>query len=74
MRSRHGDQPDAALWIRDVRVVHASEEFVIARYQEWQRRDGETARGRLSTVVFSFDEAAPNGLIWRHVHETWLPK
>jgi len=72
VRSRRGQEPDASLWIREVHVVEANDQFIIARYQEWQRRDDADPQGRLSTAVFSIDETAPNGLIWRHVHETWL--
>lgn len=42
----------------------------VATYEEWQGGEGRAARGRLSTVVFTRDDDAPNGLVWRHVHET----
>jgi len=72
VRSQKGTDPDAELRIENVRVVHAGEAFVIATYEEWQARTGDPARGRLSTVVFRPDAGAPNGLVWLHVHETWL--
>ena len=72
VRSQKGADTEAELWIENVRVVHSEAEFLIATYEEWQARAGRDARGRLSTVVFTRDEEMPNGLVWRHVHETWL--
>ena len=72
VRSQKGSDPEAELRIENVRVVHAGEGFVIATYEEWQALAGDPARGRLSTVVFRPDQCAPNGLVWLHVHETWL--
>lgn len=44
---------------------------VLATYEEWhEHADYETARR--STVLLEVSEAAPGGLVWRHVHETWM--
>ena len=72
VRSQKGSDPVAELWIENVRLIHSEPEFVVATYEEWQGRKGQEARGRLSTVVFSRNENAPNGLVWMHVHETWI--
>jgi len=74
VRARKGADAEAELWISNVRLVHSEAQFVVATYEEWQGRDGRDARGRLSTVVFTRDDSMPNGLVWRHVHETWLPE
>lgn len=42
-------------------------------YEEWQEIDGAIVNARLSSVLFDRDGAAPNGMVWRHLHETWLP-
>jgi hypothetical protein len=38
--------------------------------------EGQTASGRhtlrRSTAVFTADAAAPEGVVWRHLHETWI--
>jgi len=73
VRGQKGSDAQAELWIDNVRVVHQDDAFIIATYEEWQGRAGQPARGRLSTVVFRPDSDAPNGLVWLHVHETWLP-
>lgn len=72
VRSQKGSDTDAELWIENVRLVHSEATFLVATYEEWQGREGRAPRGRLSTVVFTRDDDAPNGLVWRHVHETWL--
>lgn len=74
VRSEKGSDTEAELWIENVRLVHSEAEFLVATYEEWQGGEGRAARGRLSTVVFTRDDDAPNGLVWRHVHETWLPE
>lgn len=40
-------------------------------YEEHQSYQGE-AHARRSTAIFSADERAPGGALWRHVHETWI--
>ena len=44
---------------------------VLATYEEWHEHADYTT-ARLSTVLFTHDEKAPGGLLWRHVHETWI--
>ena len=43
----------------------------LATYEEWQSRDSGS-RGRKSTALLAEHPAAPNGVSWLHVHETWL--
>ena len=45
---------------------------IVASYVEVHTTDDEQTR-RLTTVVFTTDRSAPNGLRWERVHETWLP-
>jgi len=74
VRQQHGSDASAVLEIRHVEPVAVDRQIAVFRYQEWQSSAGEKPRGRLSTVVFRRDAAASNGLIWRQVHETWLPE
>ena len=60
------------IWIENVQVRAAYGDISIVTYEEWQST-GDGERGRLSTVVFRADANAVNGLLWLHVHETWLP-
>jgi len=59
------------IWIEDIRVRSLGPGLWLATYQEWQQ-EAVTRRGRLSTAVFQERAGAPNGVVWRHVHETWL--
>ncbi|MFQ5558414.1 MAG: DUF4440 domain-containing protein [Acidimicrobiales bacterium] len=61
---------EMAIQTVDHRLVRESGDLLVARYVETQRRGDERTR-RVSTVVFGRDEAAPNGLVWVSVHETW---
>ena len=45
--------------------------MVVASYQEHHQLT-ERRNARLSTVVFTRDPSAPNGLLWFRVHETWM--
>lgn len=59
--------------IRNVAVRHATGDRATVRYEEWQET-GEETTGRVSTVLFREDDAAPGGLLWLDVHETWLSR
>ncbi|MDT8450245.1 MAG: DUF4440 domain-containing protein [Wenzhouxiangellaceae bacterium] len=74
VREARGSDENARIRIDNVRVHQFGPGFAVATYEEWQALAGAPERGRLSTVVFGFDDAAPNGLVWLHVHETWLPE
>ena len=56
--------------IKKVIVRWSDESSILATYEEWQDHPEYTA-ARQSTVLFTEDESAPGGLLWRHVHETW---
>ena len=56
--------------IENFRFRLADGDLALATYEEWHEV-GEP-RGRLSTVLFGRDEAAPNGLVWLHLHEVWI--
>ncbi len=62
--------------IRNVQVLHETADIVLASYEEWQREAVNSTppeNGRLSSALFLRDPSRDSGLIWRHVHETWLP-
>jgi hypothetical protein len=61
---------DIRIRIKNVTVRWSDESSILATYEEWQDHPGYTA-ARQSTVLFTEDESAPGGLLWRHVHETW---
>ncbi len=75
LRGAHGawrDDADATIEIRAQRATALpGAPYVLARYEEWQRRAGAW-RGRRSTALLREAEGAPHGLEWVHVHETWM--
>ena len=76
MRRAHGASPDFRIAIRNVAVEREHGEWILATYEEWQvnaKNSKPPDNGRLSSVLFRRDDAAPGGLVWLHVHETWLP-
>ena len=74
--SLHGQLADAAdafdIWIENFRLRWAAGDHALVTYEEWHRRQGVTS-ARLSTALFRRIAAAPCGVVWMHVHETWLP-
>ena len=60
------------IWIENYRCRWAAGDHALVTYEEWHRRRGATS-ARLSTALFRRAEAAPCGVAWLHVHETWLP-
>ncbi len=73
LRQAYGSNPRFRIEIRDVRLRHVSDDWVLATYEEWQRHAKASTppdNARLSTVLFG----RSNPLKWLHVHETWLPR
>ena len=52
-------------------VVWQRGDAVLLEYIEQQYRDGQETNRR-STALFIDEPAAPCGVLWRHLHETWI--
>jgi len=65
----HGTAPGISVEIRGARLVAAEGDLVVAAYEEHQEAPPSIRR---STVVFTRDPGARNGLRWKHLHETWI--
>lgn len=66
----HGSQRSSPLRI-SVRIDQVSrlrEGLLLARYQEWH----ETPTGRTGRRSSALFRREPDGLLWLHVHETWM--
>ena len=57
--------------IEDIRPGWQDADTVVVIYVEAQLRGGRRSR-RQSSAVFTTSSSAPNGVQWRHLHETWL--
>ena len=72
----HGASPDFRIASRNVIPRPVSADHILATYEEWQigaTNSTPPDNGRAATVLFRLNDDAPNGLLWCHVHETWLP-
>ena len=60
-----------AISIEDIRPGWQADDMIVVLYVEAQLRGGKRSR-RQSSAVFTTSSSAPNGVEWRHLHETWL--
>jgi hypothetical protein len=74
LRAAHGSRPGWRMWIENAELRFTQGGLTVATYEEWQRHADGKVTGRLSTVIFRDQLGTPNGLVWAHVHETWLPE
>lgn len=70
-RMAEGVGDDFAIAVDDFAVVHEGVDAVLVEYTETQWKRGARTRRR-STALFVPDAAAPNGVVWRHLQETWI--
>ena len=62
---------DFTIAIEDIRPAWQAGDVIVVTYVEAQQRAGKASRRR-SSAVFTPNSSAPNGVEWRHLHETWL--
>lgn len=62
---------DFRIFIHSIQVVAEFPDSVLLHYVEEQYRNPRTTR-RLSTALFTADTGAPQGVVWRYLHETWM--
>ena len=67
-----GGAPDR-IDIEALEVRFERDPVCLVTYEEHQRTAGSW-RGRRSSALFERSTDAPNGVVWRHLHETWLPE
>lgn len=62
---------DVGIRIVAPQALWRGDDTLLAGYEEWHdHSDYSTARR--STALFTAAPEAPEGLLWRHVHETWI--
>ncbi|MBY5932704.1 hypothetical protein KUV51_06815 [Tateyamaria omphalii] len=70
-KAHNSTGPEFEIRIDIDHAVALSDDLCLMTFDEYQ----ETANGpnaRRGTAVFSRDDKAPNGVVWRHLQETWL--
>jgi hypothetical protein len=58
--------------IRNLADRFVGGELALVTYEEWQFAGDRLLNGRTSTACFVLAPASPNGVEWRHLHETLL--
>jgi hypothetical protein len=71
-QARNSQPPDFAIVISGIEPLWRQSDAVLLGYVEQQYRSGSVTRRR-STALFTAEPAAPHGVVWRHLQETWMP-
>ena len=72
IKGAQGSRPSPfTIAVLDHRTIWAGEDAALLEYTEQQYRDGRTTRRR-STALFVANPAAPCGVEWHHLQETWM--
>jgi hypothetical protein len=70
IRAGHGSRPNFTIGVDQIRARQVGGGLWLATYYEHQTTpDGATRR--ISSALLARDQAAPLGVSWLHVHETW---
>jgi hypothetical protein len=75
LRAAHASADIAApvrIEIRSLVDRVVSDDAALVTYEEWQFAGDRLLNRRTSTACFIRAPAAPNGVVWRHLHETVL--
>lgn len=73
LRAGRGSRPKFVITVDAPETIWAREDAALIAYIERQDIDGQTS-ARWSTALFTKDDGAPNGVVWQHVHETWIER
>ena len=71
-RARHSQPVDFAIIVSGIAPLWQQGDAILLGYVEEQYRSGSITQRR-STALFTADSAAPRGVVWRHLQETWMP-
>jgi hypothetical protein len=72
LKAEKGSRPaNFEIAILEPHAVFEAGHWLLLEFIEQQYRDGETTR-RQSSALFTAEKAAPRGVLWRHLQETWM--
>lgn len=72
IRNAHGKRPtDFEIRVEVIDARPIGDDLALVTYDEHQVIDGRKS-ARRSSALFSADPAAPEGVVWRHLQETWI--
>jgi len=72
LRAARGSQDGSfVIFVDGTRVLWRAGDAVLVAYVERQVI-AAMRTARRSTALFTRDDGAPHGVVWQHVHETWI--
>ncbi|OVA07209.1 Sucrose-phosphate synthase [Macleaya cordata] len=73
MKNCYGDKQGKQfrIWVDRVTSAQIGSDTWLVKFDKWELSD-EGPKGCLATVLLSSKDAASNGYVWVHVHQTWL--
>jgi len=75
LRGAYHKQSGIRIWTQNYQLRQQIGAVTLCTYEEWQEIPTQTATkttARISSVLFRQADDAPNGLVWLHVHESWI--
>lgn len=70
-KARNSAGPEFEIRIDIDHALELSPDLCLMTFDEHQKT-AEGPNSRRGTAVFQRDENAPNGVVWRHLQETWI--
>lgn len=70
-KGKNSHPEDFAIEVDMRHSMQLSPELVLVTFDEHQNSNGER-NSRRATAVFSRDDNAPEGVVWRYLHQTWM--
>ncbi len=74
LRNAYKSRKVVKIWIENFQTYRREGDLIITTYEEWQQGCDDSVNARISTAIFQEKPDTPNGVMWLHVHETWLKK
>lgn len=73
MRELHGVKKNKPffIWVDRIRIEQLSDTMYLARFDKWEKSSSGLSCA-ITTALLQTKSDAPNGLLWKLIHETWL--
>ncbi len=72
LRNTQNSRKKCKIRIENFQLHQITADMLVTTYEEWQTDSDGTTNSRISTAIFQEQQDTPNGVVWLHVHETWL--
>ncbi|MEZ4618251.1 MAG: hypothetical protein R2867_22435 [Caldilineaceae bacterium] len=71
LHNAYGKEPGVRIWTEQHRLHHQENGLALCTYAEWQQTVAHTTAALEQRSLRSAADA-PHGIVWLHVHETWI--